>query len=370
MFLKPVFIPGYHDLGFRNPDVITPNIDALATEGVIFTNNYVQSVCTPSRHALLTGRYPHRSAMQNLVIMSNQARCTGLGYKFLPEYLKDLGYSTHAVGKWHVGYCREECLPTHRGFDSFFGLYDGDGYYWNHTSTVIPGAFDWNNSTGVYLEARGIHSEDLGAERLTAILDGQNAKEPFFLYFSPQNPHTPSQPQAEFLNLYPENRYPDIRRKYLGLVSGLDRMVGGIVDGLKRNGLMNNTYIIFVSDNGADPEEGLNDPFRGGKGSLFEGGTKSASFIYSPLLNKAGYENNGLMHITDWMPTILKLAGGSIPEGEQLDGIDQSDMVKNGKASQRKKMVYSIDREADKFAPLTGEIAVRWVIHNAPPVLV
>ncbi|ELU18562.1 hypothetical protein CAPTEDRAFT_195389, partial [Capitella teleta] len=284
------FSVGYNDLGLRDPDVITPNMDALASKGVILTNNYVQAVCSPSRHALMTGRYPSASAMQSIVIQPMEAKCSGLKYKFLPQYLKDLGYKNHMIGKWHLGYCREECLPTSRGFDTFYGLYASSGDYWEHG---IMGMYDWHTEAGVDFEARGTHAQDLEIERLDKVFDEHDNKDPLFLYFAPQNSHTPLQPTDEFINLYPEDKFSDIRRKYLGLTSGLDAMVGKIVDKLTENDMMNNTYVIFVSDNGADPIEGRNAPFRGGKGSLFEGGTKSSSFIYSPLLKKTEYENDG-----------------------------------------------------------------------------
>ncbi|ELT98690.1 hypothetical protein CAPTEDRAFT_129771, partial [Capitella teleta] len=318
---------GYHDIGLRNPDVITPNLDALASKGVILTNNYVQALCTPSRHALMTGRYPSASAMQTSVILPMRAKCTGLEYKLLPQYLKDLGYKNHMVGKWHLGYCRDECLPTSRGFDTFYGLYAGTGDYWSHT---FFGKYDWHTNADIDFEANSTHSQvrssymnfvlqDLEMERLDKVFDEHDSKDPLFLYFAPQNPHTPSQPTDEFLNLYPEDKFNDIRRKYLGLTSGLDAMVGKIVEKLIENGMMNNTYVIFVSDNGADPPEGLNTPFRGGKSSLFEGGTKSNSFIYSPLLKKTEYENDGLMHITDWLPTLVRLAGGQVMDGQYIN---------------------------------------------------
>merc|ERR1711976_232726 len=96
-------------------------MDKLATEEIVFTNNYVQPLCTPSRHSLMTGRYPYRSGMQHNVIRVPFPKCSGLQYKMLPEYLKELEYDTHIIGKWHLGSCRLECMPTYRGFDTFFG---------------------------------------------------------------------------------------------------------------------------------------------------------------------------------------------------------------------------------------------------------
>ncbi|ELT95037.1 hypothetical protein CAPTEDRAFT_126817, partial [Capitella teleta] len=303
---------GYHDIGLRNPDVITPNLDALASKGVILTNNYVQALCSPSRHALMTGRYPYKSAMQSFVVLPFEAKCTGLEYKLLPQYLKELGYENHLIGKWHLGYCREECLPTSRGFDSFYGLLDGAGDYWEHTTS---GVYDWHLNDEVFHEAYGNHSQDLELDRLDKLFAEHDNKDPLFLYFAPQNPHVPSQPTEEYLSMYSADDFSDVRRRYLALTSALDSMVGKIVQHLKDNCMMDNTYLIFMSDNGADPGEGQNTPFRGGKTSLFEGGTKSNSFIYSQLLKKTEYENDGLMHITDWLPTLVKLAGGDIEDG-------------------------------------------------------
>ncbi|ELU00682.1 hypothetical protein CAPTEDRAFT_125641 [Capitella teleta] len=349
---------GYNDVGFRNPDIITPNIDKLARKGVVMTNSYSTHVCTPSRHALMTGRYPYKTGMQNFVIPGDAPVCSGLEYKFLPQYLKSLGYNTHAVGKWHLGDCRDECLPTERGFDSFYGLLLGGGGYWNHTYTLF-GAYDWFNNKDLDLSANGTHSQDLMVDRLSAVFASHNREEPMFLYFAPQNPHTPSEATENFLRHYPSSMYTEIRRQYLGLVSGLDWMVGELLELVIANNMLDNTYIIFQSDNGGDAVEALNGPYRGGKGSLFEGGSKVVNFIYSPLLKKVGYENNGWMHITDWMPTIISLAGGEVPLVEGIDGINQMSMVLKGAESKRTSMVYNIDRDFDIRIPVTGEIGVR-----------
>ncbi|ELT93060.1 hypothetical protein CAPTEDRAFT_21969 [Capitella teleta] len=349
---------GFNDVGFRNPNVISPNMDALAQSGIILTNAYTAPQCSPSRGSFLSGRYSYKSAMQHGVILDNKPQCLGLDYTILPGYLKELGYETHAFGKWHLGYCRDECTPTHRGFDSFSGGFSGEGEFYEHT-TATGGYYDWHLGTEVDYDAIGKHSEDLIGYYVNKTLDEYDQSSPLFMYVAFHNVHSPLDPKPEFLALYDDLDVTDDRKKYLGLVSGMDYIIGGIVDKIKEIGIYENTYILFSSDNGGDVGEGDNSPHRGGKSTLWEGGCKANSWTHSPLLGATGVENNGLMHVTDWLPTIVDLAGGSVPASDGLDGVVQTDMVINNGDSARTTMIYNIDRESDIGQPKFGEMACR-----------
>jgi len=260
-----------------------------------------------------------------------------------------------------------------RGFDTFSGGYNGGGDYYKHTSS---GRFDWNDGLHLNYSTVGEHSTDIIVNRFMETVDN-NDGEPIFAYLAFHNPHSPYQPKPEHLELFADYEPPEHhhdkragggiigkeshRKEYLALLYGLDEAIGKIVQKLKDSGKYDNSIIVFASDNGPDPHEGIAAPYRGGKGSLFEGGTKALTFAVSPLFNKKAYENNGLMHISDWLPTLLSIASnGEMELPDDLDGIDQSDMLLNGGASKRKNMIYNIDRDTHYFGGArSGEIGVR-----------
>ncbi|ELU15867.1 hypothetical protein CAPTEDRAFT_199218, partial [Capitella teleta] len=164
-----------------------------------------------SRHSFMSGRYPFTSQMQKDVIFPVSPDCSPLKLKFLPEYLKELGYGTHAVGKWHLGYCREDCMPTSRGFDSFYGTLDGEGDYLTHMSA---GFYDWHTNGTVDRSKSGQHSQDLHTAALADIIERQTEEKPFFLYFAAQNPHTPLQAKKKDMKKYKNQNLSDTLKKY------------------------------------------------------------------------------------------------------------------------------------------------------------
>jgi len=235
--------------------------------------------------------------------------------------------------------------------------YDGAGDYYQHTSF---GRFDWSDGIRLNYSTVGIHSQDLVVDRAQTIIK-ENEGEPMFMYLAFHNPHSPYQPKAEHAALFTDGDHHGAHRtSYLALLAGMDEAVGQIIQSLKDAGKYENSIIVFSSDNGADPHEGLNAPYRGGKSSLWEGGTKSATFAHSPLFKNKG-EINGLMHISDWLPTLVSIASkGEMSVPSELDGIDQSDMLLNGGASKRTNMVYNIDRQLNLIGGSKfGEMAVR-----------
>ncbi|KAK3588140.1 hypothetical protein CHS0354_012198 [Potamilus streckersoni] len=341
---------GWNDVGFHNPGMLTPNIDKLAYGGIILNHSYVEPLCTPSRHAFMTGIYPYKSGMQHLVILPEQPYCSPLNLTFLPQKLKQLGYATHMIGKWHLGMCKWECTPTYRGFDTFLGYYQGQEDYYNKT---VLGGLDFRDGKDV---VRGdmTYSPITYATRADHLISKHNKSQPMFLYLPFQSVHEPIQVPEKYEDLYP-NVKTEGRRKYSGMVSAMDEAIGNITESLKRNGMFNNTIIIFTADNGGWPTfYGNNYPLRGGKTTVYEGGTRASAFIYGAGLKRTGYTYDGLVHAVDWNPTLVAAAGGQPDVG--IDGINLWEEIRSGLESKRTEFVYHIDEVLTLFE---GHEAIR-----------
>ncbi|KAI8515755.1 hypothetical protein Bbelb_065680 [Branchiostoma belcheri] len=149
---------GWNDVGWHNPDVKTPVLDQLAHDGVILNQTYVNYVCTPSRTAFMTGYFPYHVGMQHMAMLPAQPSAVPSHFPFLPEKLKELGYATHVVGKWHLGFCNWNYTPTYRGFDSFYGFYNGQDDYYKHT---VQGGLDLRDDKEVVKTKDGEYSTSL-----------------------------------------------------------------------------------------------------------------------------------------------------------------------------------------------------------------
>ncbi|XP_046335684.2 arylsulfatase B-like [Haliotis rufescens] len=342
---------GWNDVGFRNPDMITPNIDKLATEGIIFENAYVQPLCSPSRTAFMSGMFPFHVGMQHLVLLPGQAVCVPLNYTFLPQELKSLGYATHMIGKWHLGFCKWECTPTYRGFDTFFGYYNGAEDYFNHN---IAQYLDYRDNQLPARNYSGEYSAFTFAQRAVDIINRHDVSQPLFMYLPYQNVHGPIEVPKKYEDMYP-NVINEGRRKYSGMVSALDEAVGNVTKALKDRGLFENTLILFTADNGGPIEVFANNwPLRGGKHTIWEGGTRGTSFMYGAGLQKTRTTYDGMIHAVDWKPTLVSAAGGT-PE-TSIDGMSHWDSIRNGLPSKRTEFIYNID---DFEVPVEGHAGIR-----------
>ncbi|XP_060561582.1 arylsulfatase B-like [Ruditapes philippinarum] len=297
---------GWNDVGFHNPSMITPNIDKLAYQGVILNHSYVQPVCSPSRHAFMTGYYPFKAGLQHMVICDEQDVCSPLNMTFLSSHLKKAGYATHAIGKWHLGFCSWECTPEYRGFESFYGYYNSRSDYFTHEEANY---LDFHDGYDVVWDKNGSYSADLYAERAEHIIAKHNNSQPLFLYLPYQNVHEPLQVPPQYEALYPDVKTKD-RRTYCGMVTALDAAIGRVVEALKKKGLYDDTIFFLTPDNGGMITKGGNNwPLRGSKITVWEGGTRTIGFVSGSRLQKTGYTFDGLMHAVDWHPTILTAAG-------------------------------------------------------------
>lgn len=346
---------GWNDVSWHNPQALSPNLEALARSGIILEQSYVQPICTPTRSALLTGRYPFTIGRQHSVIKALEPTGLLLNATLLPEALKQVGYDTHMVGKWHLGFCHWDYVPTSRGFDTFYGFYQGAQDHYQKTidpdyrpgentrqpADDYPYGYDFRNNTEPDLSVEGTYDTYVYASYVENLLSSGNPETPMFLYLPFQSVHHPFQVpdkyREPFLYIGDENR-----ENLLGMVSAMDEAVGRVVDALIASGHYNNSVIIFSSDNGGSVSAGNNWPLRGGKGSLWEGGTRGVGFIHSPLLPERGLVSHTMVHVTDWYKTIVGLAGGVAPE--DTDGFDQWEAITTGAESPRSSFVYNIDK--------------------------
>ena len=340
---------GWADVGFHGSDIKTPTIDQLAQTGVRLEQFYAQPMCTPTRAAIMTGRYPIRYGLQTLVIPASMSYGLPTDEWLLPQALKEAGYTTAILGKWHLGHAKREFWPMQRGFDYQYGAQLGEIDYLTHS---VGGKTDWYRNNKLINE-KGYVTTLLGDDAVRFI-GRQDPNKPFFMYLAFTAPHTPYQAPKEYIDKYPN--ISDVnRRTYAAMISAMDDQIGRVVQALEKQGLRQNTIIIFHSDNGGNqsahlagetevkgPLPASNGPYRGGKGDLYEGGTRVPSLINWPGKIKPGVDDQ-MMHVVDYYPTLAKLAGASLSKTKPLDGLDMWPTISDGKPSPRKEMVYNVE---------------------------
>ncbi|XP_077985172.1 arylsulfatase B-like [Glandiceps talaboti] len=340
---------GWSDVGFNNPSVISPNLNQLASEGVILDQYYVHPLCSPTRFALMTGYYAFRGGYQYKTINKYELRGLPSNTTTIAQELKALDYSTYMVGKWHLGYCNYSYTPHGRGFDKFYGLYLAHFDYTSHTN---GGFLDLRENDVPDPGSDGIYSTGLFANKSVDYIMEHPKCTPMFMYLAFLAVHSPLGPPQEYLDLYP-NVANEVRRKKMAMVTAMDDGIGRVVTALKSRGMWGNTIFIFASDNGGpqnDDNEGINFPLKGGKSTLWEGGTRSPSFVTSHLLKKTGYRNKQMLHVVDWFPTFINLAGGTLDPVRDHDGYDVWGAVSNDEPSPRNGFAYHINERDYQWA--------------------
>lgn len=341
---------GFNDIGYHNSEIKTGILDELARTGVRLENYYVQPVCTPTRAQLLTGRYNIHTGLQHGIIWPSQANALPKNETTIATKLTESGYRTHIVGKWHLGFYRREFIPTQRGFDSFYGFLTGGQDYYTHVNRLgfhkqgyrFLNGYDFWRGEEVQRDVAGEYTTFLFAKEAEKIIKEHDPKNPLFLFLSFQAPHMPLQVPKRFLRRYTHIK-DNKRRVYAAMVSCLDEAVGNVTRALKERGLWEDVVLVFSSDNGGQVMAGGNNwPLRGWKASLWEGGIRTVGFVNSPLIQKPQRIHRGLMHVSDWFPTLAYLAGASV-EGLPLDGINQWTSISKGTPSLRKEILHNID---------------------------
>jgi arylsulfatase A-like enzyme len=343
---------GWKDVGFNGcTDIKTPNIDALARGGAKFTQFYVQPMCTPTRAALMTGRYPFRYGLQTIVIPTAAGYGLDTNEWLMPQCLKEAGYKTAIIGKWHLGHADKKYWPKQRGFDYQYGAMIGELDYFTHDE---HGVLDWFRDNKPVHE-KGYTTTLIGDDAVKYI-NAQSPDKPFYLYLTFNAPHTPYQAPKEYIAKYDRIADPT-RRTYAGMVDCLDESIGKVVAAIDRKGLRDNTIILFHSDNGGTRNKMFtgqmadvsnlnlpcdNGPYRDGKGSLFEGGCRVCACANWPGHIKA-QTVDGLIHAVDIYPTLATLAGASTAKCKPLDGVNVWDTIAEGKPSPRTEFIYNVE---------------------------
>jgi arylsulfatase A-like enzyme len=367
---------GYGDLGvFGNPSIKTPNLDRMAFEGQKWTNFYAAaSVCTPSRAGLLTGRLPVRSGMassKKRVLFPDSKNGLPAYEITLAEQLKEVGYTTAAIGKWHLGH-KKEFLPTNNGFDTYFGIpYSNDmdrlqgeefNDYWNRPDDSIKTEhFNVPLLRGTKIVERPANQNNItkrySDEAVTFI--NRQKEAPFFLYLAHNLPHIPLFASEDFKDKSKRGLYGDV-------VEEIDNGVGKIIDALKAKGLADNTIVVFTSDNGPwlpfKNNGGTAGLLRAGKGTTWEGGMRVPTLFWGPgYIAPAVISDLG--STMDLFTTFSAMANTSIPKDRIIDGLDLSETLSKVKSSPRKSILYY--RGSELFAVRIGDYKAHFISQGA-----
>lgn len=336
---------GYNDVGFNGcQDIPTPNIDRIAKAGVVFSSGHVSfGVCSPSRAGLLTGRYQYRFGYERnpLYVPSDSTMGLPLTEETMADVLGRSGYNNMIIGKWHLG-AHKSLHPLKRGFNEFFGFLGGGHQYFPEKWT-LQNPEDANGETESYRTK--LNRNYIPVEETEYITDAfsreavsfveRNKQKPFFLYLAYNAPHAPLQATEKYLNRFENIKNPK-RRTYAAMVSALDDGVGRLLDKLKETGQIDNTIIVFLSDNGGPVSDNgsSNTPLRGQKGSVFEGGIRVPFAMQWTGKIPANFTYDKPIIALDILSTVLANIKGAAKPKNLLDGTDLLPFLtnKNSKA--------------------------------------
>ncbi|WP_346700532.1 arylsulfatase [uncultured Alistipes sp.] len=318
---------GWGDVGYHGSTIRTPNIDRLASEGLEMDRFYTAALSSPTRAGFLTGRYPDRFGIRNIVIRPWLNYGLDPTEETLPKILSQNGYDNRAIiGKWHLGHLDLKYHPLNNGFTHFYGCLNGAIDYFNKKRNGEP---DWHRDFEVCHD-KGYSTELITSEAVRCIEDYSKQKTPFFLCVTYNAPHVPLEAQPEDLQIYTGDRnisdFDSATAKrliYSAMVTCMDRGIGQIYKALQQSGVSDNTLFIFFSDNGADVNSGGGSSgiLRGQKNTEWEGGVRAPAFIHYPAFSGDGRKITQLTGYVDIVPTIRDLLGVTTAPQRPLDGI-------------------------------------------------
>ena len=351
---------GWADVGFHGSPIDTPSLDRLAREGTELHRFYTTPICSPTRAAMMTGRDPVRLGVVYATILPWLNHGIHTEEHFMPESFRAAGYQTAIVGKWHLGHSQQQFHPNRRGFDLFYGhLHTEVGYFPPFGNL---GGKDFQRN-GISIDDKGYETYLLAAEAVKWIGNRDKSK-PFFLYVPFIAPHTPLDApedlKAKYRDLKDDRkaarsqadsigrmsrlvRGKSLRQIYAAVVEGMDRAIGEVLEALDREGIAENTIVIFFSDNGGQVVYGAggayNYPLRGGKGETYDGGIRVPAVIRWPGQVPAGRQMSQMMTVLDLLPTLASAADVPVLSKRKLDGIDMWAAVSRGQQVKRKRPV-------------------------------
>lgn len=372
---------GWNDIGYHDSELRTPTLDRLAREGVKLDAHYVQPQCTPTRVALMTGRYPSRFGPHCLTASNEQS--FPVGTPTLAIQLKRQGYTTALIGKWHMG-SKPEWGPNHHGFDYSYGCLTGATGMYDHRYRVGHEFERTWHRNHEFIEEEG-HVTDLAAREAVQWIAAQR-EAPFFLYLPFQAVHTPLVEKEHWLALNAHIEDPE-RRLYAAALSHMDDAIRQVLEAIETAGKRDNTLVVFSSDNGAQvnhsgnqypaPDPALtnfssNAPLRGMKTQAHEGGIRVPAFACWPG-RLAPRTVTQPMHLVDWLPTLVALAGGSLDTSTPWDGRDIGPALNGGTLPP--KAIYTVWGKARQWEALRmgdwkivrqnkGKEQGKWEIYN------
>jgi arylsulfatase A-like enzyme len=338
---------GLHDLGYLGAtDLRTPNIDRLAVTGTVCRNWYSNApVCAPARSSLVTGRCPIRAgvAQNGLPLRASERTIASL--------LKDDGYATALVGKWHLG-SSPDTVPNAHGFDYFYGFHEGCVDYYSHRfywgEPKRANFHDlWRNRDEIFEDGQYL-TERIGEEASGFV--AKQGDKPFFLYAALNAVHYPMHAPKKYIERFPN--LPRERQMYAAMLSAADDAIGQILSALERNGTRENTMIFLLGDNGATTERraglnnqpataGKNTPFRGYKFSTFDGGMHVPSLVNWPGRIPGGKQIDQILMTADILPTVCHVTGAKLPQDRTIDGRNIWPVLSEGAASPHEFVAWS-----------------------------
>ncbi len=341
---------GWADVGYHGSEIMTPNIDSLAKNGVRFTHHYVAPTCSPTRACFLSGRYSSRFG----VVSPTNDRVFDFDLTTLPKAMQSCGYETGITGKWHLG-SKPEWGPQKFGFDHSYGSFAGGVNQLLHLYKKGTYSRTWHRNDE-YVEEEGHATDLIAREAITWIEDSADSEKPFFIYVAFTAVHVPIQEPPQWVRLYDGKIDNTSRKHYAACATHMDNAVGGMVEALERTGQRRDTLIVFISDNGAQrnwknkdlyPGDdlvnnstlGSNLPLRGWKGQVYEGGIRVPA-----LANWPDGLNHGVVevpvHIVDWMPTLCQLTGYQPEQDLNWDGRDVWPLVNQSASNAETRTLY------------------------------
>ena len=342
---------GWADVGYRGGEIETPQIDSLAAEGVVLDRFYSAPICSPTRAALMTGRDPMKLGIAYDQIHPWYNAGLSPGAYTIADAFRDAGYQTAIVGKWHLGHTQSHQLPGAQGFDHFHGHLHTNTDYYEHARE--SGHDLQENGKSVNLD--GQYLTHIQAREAVRFIDERDPNKPFFLYVPFTAPHSPMQAPEETIAHYEHLPKKNFRREYAAMVHEMDEAIGAILGALDRQGIADDTLVLFFSDNGGyNGFGGVNTPLRGQKGQTFEGGVRVPAALRFPGRVPAASRYEELVSVMDVFPTLAGAAGVPLQPDAVMDGIDLWPAIGSGKKPPAREPVFFV-----------SEIPIPGLIHLA-----